>query len=252
MKLKCRIITTFLLLVFIVYGQDTTYYDIKGKKVNLSEQAHHYKVVLRDPVSTNRKIEQEYSNTGILKSEAHQIEVSRDKEDGRLITKKNGKYKEWYDNGQLYKDIDYKNGKIDGKLITYWEDGSMKRMDNFKRGEFRDGKCFNSDGDIIDHFPYEVIPEFPGGELALFRYISKNSIYPVEMQRMGLKGKVVVRFIVDKDGIVTHVEVVKSASPEFDAEAVRIVKSMPIWMPGIQDGEVVPVYYTLPVVFKLK
>jgi TonB family protein len=98
----------------------------------------------------------------------------------------------------------------------------------------------------------EVMPQFIGGEKIMFLWLSNNLHYPEDAQRRGIQGRVIVRFVVDVDGSIKQVEVVRSLSPSCDAEAVRAVKAMPDWSPGTQDGIPVPVYFTLPLSFKLQ
>ncbi|MDR1743641.1 MAG: energy transducer TonB [Dysgonamonadaceae bacterium] len=95
------------------------------------------------------------------------------------------------------------------------------------------------------------MPEFPGGIAALMLYLSENIRYPVEAQKNGVQGRVFVRFVVGADGAVNHVGIRRSVSPELDDEAVRVVKTMPKWMPGKQNGENVAVFYILPIDFRL-
>ncbi len=98
----------------------------------------------------------------------------------------------------------------------------------------------------------EVLPEYPGGQEELARFIRNEVTYPKKARRTGIEGKVVVRFVVDKDGRVTDVTVAKSVDPLLDAEAVRAVQAMPPWTPGTMNGKPVKVMYNLPVLFKLK
>ena len=98
----------------------------------------------------------------------------------------------------------------------------------------------------------EQMPDFPGGMSALMQYLSKNIKYPVVAEENGIQGRVIVTFVVEKNGSITDVQVVKSVDPSLDKEAVRVVKSMPNWIPGKQNGQSVNVKYTVPVMFKLQ
>ena len=101
---------------------------------------------------------------------------------------------------------------------------------------------------------YEVVeqmPTFPGGDAALMKYLAENIKYPVSAQKAKEQGRVVVQFIVEKDGAVTGVKTVRSVTPALDAEAVRVIKAMPKWTPGKQGGQPVRVRYNVPVSFKL-
>jgi protein TonB len=98
----------------------------------------------------------------------------------------------------------------------------------------------------------EEMPQFPGGSAALFEYLNKNIKYPVVAEENGVQGRVVVTFVVERDGSITDVKVVRSVDPSLDKEAARVVKSMPRWNPGKQNGSAVRVKYTVPVTFRLQ
>ena len=97
----------------------------------------------------------------------------------------------------------------------------------------------------------EQMPAFPGGDAALMKYLQENTHYPTIAAENGVQGRVVVGFVVEKDGSITDVTVIKSQDPALDHEAVRVVKSMPRWTPGKIDGAAVRVEYQVPVVFRL-
>ncbi len=94
-------------------------------------------------------------------------------------------------------------------------------------------------------------PQFPGGQSALFSWLAKNMRYPEAAQERGAQGRVIVKFVVEKDGSVTHPEIERGADAALDAEAVRLVKKMPKWTPGRNNGIPVRSWYTLPVTFKM-
>ena len=98
----------------------------------------------------------------------------------------------------------------------------------------------------------EQMPQFPGGEQELLNFINKNIKYPVIAQENGIQGKVILRFVVSKTGVVDRVEVIRSLDPACDKEAIRVVKSLPHFIPGKQNGMNVAVWYTLPVTYKLE
>ncbi len=97
----------------------------------------------------------------------------------------------------------------------------------------------------------EVAPEFPGGINALVKFISDNLKYPTVCKELKIQGKVMVKFTVKSDGSIGNVRITKSVDTNLDKEAVRLVKSMPRWTPGTQDGKPVNVEFTLPITFKL-
>ena len=107
------------------------------------------------------------------------------------------------------------------------------------------------DEDVI-HVSVEFMPEFPGGTAALMKYLGANIKYPTISQEMGSAGKVIVQFVVDKDGTITDPTVVRGVDAYLDKEAIRVISSMPKWKPGVQNGKKVRVKYTVPVVFRLQ
>ena len=108
----------------------------------------------------------------------------------------------------------------------------------------------NDDSKIYD--VVEQMPMFPGGQKALMEYLADNVRYPKEMEETCVQGRVIIKFVVEKDGSITDSKVVKSVHPALDEEALRVVKSMPKWIPGSQNGERVRVKYLIPVTFRLQ
>ena len=99
----------------------------------------------------------------------------------------------------------------------------------------------------------EKMPEFPGGQQALFKYLSENVKYPVIAQENGIQGRSICQFTVEKDGSITDIQVIRSSGDEtLDKEAKRVIKSMPRWTPGKQRGKAVRVSYTIPINFRLQ
>ena len=98
----------------------------------------------------------------------------------------------------------------------------------------------------------EEMPSFPGGQGALMAFLSSNIKYPVVAQENGVQGRVIVGFVVEKDGSISDVKVMRSVDPSLDREAQRVVRAMPRWKPGKQNGSAVRVKYTVPVVFRLQ
>ena len=98
----------------------------------------------------------------------------------------------------------------------------------------------------------EQMPSFPGGPSALMEWLSNNVKYPVVAQENGVQGRVVVSFVVERDGSITDVKVVRGVDPSLDREASRVVRAMPRWIPGKQNGSAVRVKYNVPVAFILQ
>ena len=97
----------------------------------------------------------------------------------------------------------------------------------------------------------EVMPQYPGGQIAMLKYLMENIKYPEQAMKEGIQGRVTVRFIVEKDGSISDVRPILSVHPLLNKEAVRVVESMPKWTPGKQNGKPVRVRFNVPVMFKL-
>lgn len=116
----------------------------------------------------------------------------------------------------------------------------------------------NPDTWIVDPESTEVfdvvqqMPSFPGGDRKLMEYLAENTRYPKEFEESCIHGRVIVTLVIEKDGSITNVKVVRSLDPRLDEEAVRIVSSMPKWYPGKQNGVTVRVRYIIPVTFRVK
>ena len=106
--------------------------------------------------------------------------------------------------------------------------------------------------DAAVFFIVEEMPEFPGGDAELRKYIAQSVKYPVIAQENGIQGRVYVQFVVGTDGGVTQVKVARGVDPNLDKEAIRVVQSMPKWKPGKQRGKAVKVSYTVPINFVLQ
>ncbi|HIS09681.1 MAG TPA: TonB family protein [Candidatus Avibacteroides excrementipullorum] len=109
--------------------------------------------------------------------------------------------------------------------------------------------------EIVEEEIFQVVeemPEPPGGMAGLMQYLGRNIKYPAIAQENGIQGRVVVQFVVEKDGSIANPVVVKSVDPSLDKEAIRVISTMPKWKPGKQRGKAVRVKYTVPVTFRLQ
>jgi TonB family protein len=121
---------------------------------------------------------------------------------------------------------------------------------SFKKIPYEDLMSQHPNGQVF--FIVEDMPEFPGGELALHKWIANEIKYPVIAQENGIQGKVYVTFVIGKDGSVSNANVARGVDSSLDKEALRVVNALPKWKPGKQRGKQVNVSYTLPIEFKLQ
>lgn len=118
--------------------------------------------------------------------------------------------------------------------------------------DFSDMTTEEEQEDAPVFFIVEEMPEFPGGEQALNKFLHENVQYPVIAQENGIQGRVYVKFVVNTDGSITNVEIARGVDPSLDKEALRVVRDMPKWKPGKQRGKSVRVSYTVPINFVLQ
>ena len=110
----------------------------------------------------------------------------------------------------------------------------------------------HSDSNSKVYDAVDEMPQFPGGPSALFEYLSRAVRYPVEAEANGIQGRVLCSFVVEPNGSISNVKVIKSVDPSLDKEAIRVISSMPKWIPGKYNGTPVRVNYSAPVTFRLQ
>lgn len=180
--------------------------------------------------------------TSILTTRYHKV---KDNETIYNIAKKYGiAVDELCEINNILKSAKLRRGQI--LKVTVLENEPDENPSLIEKGEI---ESVDSDKvyDVVDE-----MPSFPGGNIAMWNNINSRLKYPVVAEENGIQGRVILTFVVDKDGSITDVKVVKSVDPSLDKEAVRIVESMPKWIPGRQKGVLVKTKYTIPVQFKLQ
>jgi periplasmic protein TonB len=233
----------FLFVSFSVLAQDTLYFNDDGDKVLFKSKATYYQTLVKENIGSNKLIERQFYTNGQLKQEVYFLDMSKKKREG---TQRN-----WFKSGQLKCSLDYVDNKLNGNVVTYWENGQLRRKDVFENDVFKSGVCYNSEGVQTEHTEYFHQAEFPGGINSLMEYIKSNVRYPAAAAEKGISGRVVVKFVVLKDGTVSKISIKSTVSPELNAQALSVVQGMPKWTPGILDGEPIDFWYTLPIVYKL-
>lgn len=164
----------------------------------------------------------------------------------------------------LSREIEYESDAIVSSVVKSTSDKAALVAQGKTSGEETVNDMGRADDTLIandlqrvtstDDDVYEVVekmPKFPGGGAELMKYLSSNIKYPVEAHKAGIQGRVVVSFVVNKDGTVKDAKIVRSVDKSIDAEALRVISAMPKWQPGYQDGKAVSVRYTVPVTFRL-
>lgn len=148
----------------------------------------------------------------------------------------------------------YKEGKLNGKFVEYYPDGKLRREESYTDGKCDGGKLLAADGNELEFEPYFVGAEFPGGVEAFVMLLAKNIKYPTDAVRAKIQGKVIIRFIIDKQGQMIAPRIVTSVNRSLDGEALRVIEAIAQtlrWNPAKEDGEPKRISYTAPVNFRL-
>lgn len=164
---------------------------------------------------------------------------------------KKGPWREYDSLGNLYALDNYVKDKLSGESLTYYPGGQLKRKEFYVDGEKEEKQCFTLDGKDTTYFPRFELPVFTGGEEALYKFLSKSIQYPKKARENAIEGKVILNFVVNKEGNLEDITVVYSPDEMLSDEALRVIKSMPQWTPGKEEGQIVKVKYTLPIRFQL-
>jgi periplasmic protein TonB len=137
---------------------------------------------------------------------------------------------------------------IKDKSYILTSNGDLTLKENDVSGEVN-----NTSGDSLEEVlrKVEVMPEFPGGDKAMLKFVCDNLHYPVSARDKGIQGKIYVNFVISETGKVQNVKVIRGVHPLLDKEACRVVQSLPDWIPGRQDGKRVKVLFTIPINFAI-
>lgn len=248
-----KIYFTSLLIAVVISAnaQTTSYFNAKGKEVKSLDKADYYTITQEDSLKSNRYIELKYSKSGQLLSESRYFWTDYN-------TKQfDGEFKEWYENGHIKKYVEYNRGVIDGRLLECTETGDTIRNNRFTNGslvyekpELLPELLNDSVARKIAECP-ECMPQFPGGEKVMLKYVADHLIYPPSALSTNLSGLVIVCFVIDYDGKIKNIRIVKGFNTACEEAAIQVVRSMPNFKPAMLNGKPVPCYYTIPINFRI-
>lgn len=166
--------------------------------------------------------------------------------------KRNGYFTYFRENGQINNSGQYKKDKKVDEWIYYHENGNISSKEFFKKDKLQSYKFFEEDGtEKQGDYDYETPPQYPGGMEEMYKFMGDEIAYPQQALDNNIQGKVYVRFVVDKDGSLTDIEVINGVHSLLDREAVRVISMMPKWNPGKQHNRAVRVRYTIPINFTI-
>jgi TonB family protein len=164
-----------------------------------------------------------------------------------------GAYSRWHENGRLMAKGSYSDSLMDGDWEWYYENGSPACKERYSRGRLQSINCFDSFGKSVA--PPKVLDRpasFPGGEKKMFGFLNDNLQYPETATDAGISGKVIVLFWIEKDGRLSDIQVSTRVHPSLDAEAARVIRSMPAFEPALLHLVPVRIRMKLPIRFALK
>jgi len=241
-------------VAFTLLAQDTTYYE---NFLDIPDKAQAIKKIVLYVDSVDLYFVRRFYESGTLSKTYYCRSEESISYEGLLTSYDSLGNLQWLEN--------YKDNKLNGELISYWPNGNIKRTDHYDMDELLDGICYDSIGNEVEYYDYEIMPEFPGGRKVLLRYIQTNLEYPEEARRKGIHGTVYIQFVVNTNGELLDPIVVKVACSKerktsrspckiLSKAALNVIDKMDFihWYPGYKNGEKVRVLYTVPVKFKLQ
>ena len=147
----------------------------------------------------------------------------------------------------------YKNGLLEGTLTGSYIDGNkLYCTEQYSAGKLLDGISYDLSGKSYSYSVLSENPKFPGGDAQLMTFLQRNIKYPDYERDNNIQGKVLLRFVVDSNGDVSDIQIIRHVSKGLDEEALRVVKHLPSFKPGIHRGQTVNVYFNLPIVYRLQ
>jgi protein TonB len=229
-----------LLLLFVLFcsvqffAQEKVYFTEDFKELPSADNAIYYTIYEDSQEGTLRTT---YYLDNTLFSKDHFSNYKK-----RIL---NGTSEKWYKNGAKEMLAIYTKGKQEGIQTRYFENGQVKRTENYNNGEFVGGKCFDENGTEIAFFPYYVKPEFPGGINEFYKYVGQNF-----KQINNAKGKIIVDFVVEIDGTLRDYKIVEGLNYHMNVEALRVLFNSPLWIPGKVDGRDTRVKFSIPITIR--
>jgi len=226
-------------------GYRVIVYSFEGPKTIQTVQSYRMNGTLKsETIRDHETFPQKYSKRKIFDSLEHLTEIQN-----IYLDYLEGAFEKFYPNGALKAKGSYHLNNYDDTLIGYYSNGRLKRIDIFCNGTLIEGKCFGTDGKDTTHFPFFQQASFPGGMSEMKNYIEMNLTYPQD----DVQGKCYLKYKVNPDGSISDVAVIRGIAgcPHCDKECIRVVKSMPKWIPAINDEILQEVYFSIPITFSI-
>ncbi|WP_259071585.1 TonB family protein [Mucilaginibacter sp. X4EP1] len=236
---------------FVTYyksGRKRTLATYKGGRVVGAEYDFYPngRIYLEKQYPDNGNLYNDFDNNLIIKSAFDSLGTA-------LVKDGNGYYK-GYDDKFAYVEEEgpIKDGKRDSLWNGVFKEYDTKFTETYATGVLISGTATGKDGKITSYAGKRgVPPSFKGGLDAFYKYLGGHIHYPEDELNRNIQGKVFISFVVEKDGKVSNIKVLKSVTPNIDAEAIRVIKNSPLWVPATLFGKPVRVYYSIPISFSL-
>ena len=267
-------ILLFLINTTMTAQNDTTFYNASGQKVKNRAIAQYFKVITSNK---NIEIHEEFYSWGGKRSYYmyKKMPVVRDVVNvtsfsvigGGLPTRskrapepkiidsvmvKHGTFVEWYETGEVKVRGSYYSGKLHGSVEGFYINEQFKRQDSYHLDTLKSGQCYDTLGKIITYFPFETKPQYKGSTSALYKFLGNNIKYPIDARQQGIEGIVYIQFVIEKDGSIKDIELIKTADTLLNEEALRVLGLMTKWEAGKLDGEKVRSIYMIPIKFDIE
>ncbi len=225
-------------LVHLDLQAQKRYFNAKNQPLSEFDSCGHYEITYLDSLDKNKKTVEIYTcNDKLIKL----IPFYYNQIDGTVIS---------YDSvGLVTKEENYLNGLRNGFSKKYWSSGKLLRQELFIDDKINSGKCFDEFGKEVKYFAADREMKLVKKYNDILDYLVKNTKYPIEDAKNGTTGKVVISYYVNEIGKVEDINITNSVSPGIDAEAIRLIKQLPIESPNFVDDIPMRVKYWTPIIF---
>jgi periplasmic protein TonB len=230
---------------------DSVRYFNSNWKQTTKDSCAYYKLFMQ---KDGKYVIEQYKSSGVIIERGEYSSIDPEVKSGHFVT--------FYANGTLLSKFEMTDNKINGEYKEFSSDGKLNKIIQYKDDHIMENtyessedtdegisELNNEESDTLDPRT-DKLPEFPGGDKSFQKFIEKNIYYPLDADEV--EGTVLISFVIEVDGSVSEIKIVKSAHPSFSAEAIRVIKKMPKWIPGEKKGEKVRVIIEIPIVFSIQ
>lgn len=242
---------------------DTVFYNMFWKETKVKDSIEYYRIATK--VKNEFQVNDYYINNQLqmsgtfssLDNENRNGHFKFYAKSGELssegIYRNNLKQGIWkdYKNGQIWVSSIYEDDSLNGEFLVFHPNGKIKRNDIYRKGELKVGLCYDKNGNDTTYFPFKEYAQFAGGEEKMYNFIDETIEYPMKALNKKIEGRVIIRFYVDTNGKVKEPIILSNTPDILNKSALKCIKSMPDFIPASEDGQKIPTYFVLPIVFKL-